>query len=275
MTAEPFYFGHRSRRLYGMLHRPGDGTRGVALLCPPLLQDGFRIHRALWTLAWALAASGLAVLRFDWYGSGDSGGGTHEMDFAGLIADIAMARERIEAEALTRPDGVGGAGPVMFAARSAAIPLLTYLSSQQHPVELVLLAPQLDGAALVRDWNDQHRTQLLASGRYPFGGAAPSPGEMLGFRVSNALLEPLAAQDAGRLALAAGSRVLLAAWGDEAASTERFIDVQREAGIAVEVLPLEPGEAPAWTDPQAFETQVFPRRSIAALAARIAAWRAA
>ncbi|HUA82016.1 MAG TPA: alpha/beta hydrolase [Dyella sp.] len=86
----PFYFGPE-RALFGLFHAPSAATRKAVLLCPPLGQDHIRCHRLYRQLAQALAAEGIAVLRFDYYGTGDSAGDSIDMDWQRCLADTAIA----------------------------------------------------------------------------------------------------------------------------------------------------------------------------------------
>src|SRR5262245_31625053 len=70
----PMYFGPTDAALFGWYHAPaGDRspTAGV-VICPPLGHEYINSHRSLRHLADALADAGMAALRFDYYGTGDS-----------------------------------------------------------------------------------------------------------------------------------------------------------------------------------------------------------
>lgn len=73
---DPFFFGAAPRLLYGCLHRPpaGAAREGGVVICSPVGQEYVRAHRALYQLAVRLAQGGLATLRFDYSGCGDSMG---------------------------------------------------------------------------------------------------------------------------------------------------------------------------------------------------------
>lgn len=73
MTTTPTWFGPPDNRLFGWLHLPAGGQAfGCAILCPPLGREHWAAHRTYRLLAEHLAAQGIAVLRFDYTGTGDS-----------------------------------------------------------------------------------------------------------------------------------------------------------------------------------------------------------
>ena len=92
----PFYFGEGERRLFG-LYDPamGAGARAV-VICPPWGPDHVAAHAPLRRLALKLAEAGHHVLRFDYFGVGDSAGDIEEGDLEGWREDIEMAIEEIK-----------------------------------------------------------------------------------------------------------------------------------------------------------------------------------
>ena len=75
MSSTALWFGPAERPLFGWLHAPdADGVRGAVVLCPPLGLEGVCTHRLFRHLAERLAAAGIAALRFDYDGTGDSAG---------------------------------------------------------------------------------------------------------------------------------------------------------------------------------------------------------
>lgn len=253
----PFQFGHAERPLFGIRHDAA-AERDVVLACAPLLQEALRSHRALWALGEALAAQGITTLRFDWYGSGDSGGRGRDVVFDGLLADLEAAT------------ALCGTPPRMLALRTASLPVVAHASAQARPVRLVLWDPLLSGRDVVARWRHQHWQQLHEVGRYH--GRAPRAGadELLGFEVAPALLQALSLLELEDARLPAGSTLLLVAW-ESSPALERFAARQAAAGVAVEWLRLDADEQPRWEDPHVFEHQVFPRRGVAHLARHLAA----
>lgn len=70
---EPFFFNNN--KLFGCYH-PAEGydSRRLLIICPPLFDDFRRSYRSLYDLANACADGGVHVLRFDYFGTGESMG---------------------------------------------------------------------------------------------------------------------------------------------------------------------------------------------------------
>lgn len=76
----PFYFGTDDQRLYGVYEAALDGgaaSRAV-VLCNPVGNEYIQAHRTMRNLSSRLSKAGFHVLRFDYYGTGDSSGGSDE-----------------------------------------------------------------------------------------------------------------------------------------------------------------------------------------------------
>lgn len=92
----PFYFGTDDRRLFGIYEAPRRSSRRRAvLLCHPWGAEYIHAYRAMRQLAKMLSADGNHVLRFDYYGTGDSAGDMTETDLDGWQADIRTAIEEL------------------------------------------------------------------------------------------------------------------------------------------------------------------------------------
>src|SRR5215211_1646058 len=91
----PVTFPNRDgHALAGMLHEPNvRGTRrsGVILLSPGI-KSRVAPHRLYCKLAAAIAANGFPVLRFDFYGLGDSQGSLAETQVADVYRAIQLGR---------------------------------------------------------------------------------------------------------------------------------------------------------------------------------------
>ena len=89
---EPHYFGSSDRQLLGIYHPPRGGARAHGVvLCPPAPQEYMRTHMVLRKLASTLAHDGFHVLRFDYYGTGDSSGGPRDGSLGEWCQNIVTA----------------------------------------------------------------------------------------------------------------------------------------------------------------------------------------
>jgi|SRR5450631_340536 pimeloyl-ACP methyl ester carboxylesterase len=86
----PFFFGTSGRRLFGVYEPAGASTSGqrAAILCYPWGAEYLYAHRTLRQLALKLSRVGFHTLRFDYYGTGDSGGEPTDTDLTGCEADL-------------------------------------------------------------------------------------------------------------------------------------------------------------------------------------------
>lgn len=107
MTSEnPQFFVNRSgRRLFAVLHdaSPAVARSDVAVVCcAPLFEEKLWSHRVLVNLARFLALRGIAVLRFDYFGDGESEGLFEEASVASRIDDsldaVAFCRQATSAD---------------------------------------------------------------------------------------------------------------------------------------------------------------------------------
>ncbi|KCZ51586.1 alpha/beta fold hydrolase [Hyphomonas pacifica] len=188
----PFYFGSRERRLFGVYHpaQGGGGSRAV-VMCYPWGYEYVNAHRSLVKLASLLSQEGYHVLRFDYFGTGDSAGEDHEMTLQGSLSDISMAIE--ELKDLSGADHVSVIGLRVGAALAAQ-------AARKWPDDissLVLWDPILKGAEYL-----QELYLLDDSMRIPGVGPAaqfsPERGggrEVMGFPVTDALASEFSGLD--------------------------------------------------------------------------------
>ena len=106
----PFYFGTSERRLFGIYQPPafGGGGKRAAVLCYPWGHEYLHSHRTMRQLSLKLAAAGFHTLRFDYYGSGDSGGEPTDTDLNGWELDIELAiKEMMDIAGVTKTTLIG------------------------------------------------------------------------------------------------------------------------------------------------------------------------
>jgi uncharacterized protein len=187
----PIFFGEESHRLFGILHsRPaGSPARRGVLLCTGFGREAVQLRRLNRVLAERLAREGCDVLRFDYFGSGDSAGDDVDADLAVWSRDVIAAHHE-----LLRRSGNSQVTWLAFRAGSA----VCEGAAKDMPAslrKLVLVDPITDG----REYLDRMRTQLY---RYlglnhlpPSTDFQQNPSfvmdEGLGFAMSQRLCEQL------------------------------------------------------------------------------------
>ena len=95
-----YYFGTSEKPLFGV-HHPAQGRsrrRGpkeCIVICPPIGTEHLRSFRALKQLATMLSKQGYDVLRFDYFGTGDSSGDCEEGSLQQWQEDVETAIEEL------------------------------------------------------------------------------------------------------------------------------------------------------------------------------------
>lgn len=147
-----FRFGPANQQLYGCLHQPAAGVsrqHGV-LLCNPFGQEAIRGQRLVRILAERLSRQGFHVLRFDYFGTGDSDGDDTEGSLEQWARDIQLADLELRRRVGSAPvSWVGfrlGATLAAIASRSATI----------APERLVLWEPVVNGSAYIEEMHTAH-----------------------------------------------------------------------------------------------------------------------
>lgn len=257
----PLYFGDPQRRLFGLYSPASAGARRMraVVLCPPWGQEYLRAHRSMRQLALRLNAAGIHVLRFDYYGTGDSAGDMVEGDLPGWESDIEAAiEELIDTTGAQRVGLVGLRLGATLAARVAA-------RRRKEVESVVLWDPVVEGEEFV--------AQLLALDAVEMGMQAPRqrpgghPGwQLLGFPVIPALRDELASAQLLPLVPALPARCLVIASGPSPSHLplREALAARGEAAAAFEQIDSEP----AWLEHRSSGAGAVP----VALLERIVGW---
>jgi uncharacterized protein len=230
MTAT--FFGDSSAPLFGYYHPPrGASTRTAAvLLCGPAPQEYMRTHGAFHKLAEMLSREGIAALRFDYYGTGDSAGDIDTASLRAWQSNVATAAQELrDLAAVSRISAVGFRLGAMLAA-SSGVPFQ----------DLVLWEPVVTGEDYMRHLELIQRVQIDRNPRPPWR-LFDRPEELLGFRMTRSHEAELRAielhrqprPDAERITVAVSqasalAHTLVAAWSAEGRSTN-LLEVPDEA----------------------------------------------
>ena len=187
---EIFHFGH-DRSLYGALHRTSaDSAKAgdAVLICSPIGQEHVRTHFILNRLGRQLASQGMPVLRFDYFGCGDSLGNGIDASPKRWQRDIVDAYQELKHRTgARRVIGVG--------ARLGA----TLLCATLHHLDwkkLVLWDPVCDGAKFHSAAAEMHRRYVLGTQDMRMGRKPRRPHgaqELLGATYSDAAIDELKA----------------------------------------------------------------------------------
>lgn len=127
------------------LYQPAAGVcRGALLYVPPFAEEMHKSRRMAALLAQALACQGIATLRIDLHGCGDSGGDFAEASWAGWRDDICCAHGWLERRS--------GHRPTLLGLRLGALLAMDYAAKaapDAAPRHLILWQPVLNGAGFL------------------------------------------------------------------------------------------------------------------------------
>ena len=252
----------RGRELYVMHHAPARASRSHAVvLCNPFGQEAIRAHRFYRVLADRLAADGFDVVRFDYFGTGDSAGDDEDFDLLGALADTQFLCEWVGAN--VRPSQLSLAGLRL----GASIAMLASARLRGRISSLVLLEPVVDGGAYVEQMLEVQRRELaqIFGSRWAADSelrernlpARQAEGEVLGFCLGDALQQQLREQLAPRAAWAGHCRKALVLARDRGACAH-WVEQARPA-----VLELRDADSDVdWATDSAANTSIVPVRWI-------------
>lgn len=244
-------------------HTPRLRRRSAAvLLCNPMGEEAARAHRLYRVLATQLERAGYAAQRFDFFGTGDSGGESSDFDIAACQADIELA-----AAELVRRSGVNRL--VLVGLRLGAT-LAALASERLCPRHLVLWDPVVDGAAYLRELAGAHRTYMKAElGEIAWGDrlrvdANGVPEEALGTPITPSLASGLTSIDLTR-ALPRAEHISVICTCESAATTK----LRERWSEATAVSWLDMPATVIWNSDAALNNAIVPIDIVHAIVARV------
>jgi pimeloyl-ACP methyl ester carboxylesterase len=231
---KPLFFGSANRKLYGVYH-PAQGpqprgtrTQGV-VLCYPGVQEYNVSHSAFRKLSGLLARAGLHVLRFDYYGTGDSAGEMDEGTPEEWVEDVRTAVAELTELAGIRLVSLVG---YRLGGALAALAVANGLKVE----DLVLWDPVVDGRDYVTDLEFRDRQQNLllihATSRFLRG-----KDEILGFPFTPVLRSALGKLDLRKLSTAAARRVVVMATEQRKEYTDLHTALASVRGVSYSYVP--------------------------------------
>lgn len=225
LELEPVYFGS-SRELFGCLHAPASPQRTgrAVLICPPIAAEYVRCHRPLRLLAAMLASAGLPVLRFDYFGTGDSLGDIEDASLDRWLDDIAQAVRYLRGR--TRAMQIALVGVRIGASLAAR-----FHFERESLRELVLWDPVVKGQRFVDKLREQsaHHASWMQEvhGERPESVPPDGPLDLFGFRFSRPLLDELSSLSLTSVQGEGRGRVMILDDEDGAATGELASLLQR------------------------------------------------
>jgi alpha/beta superfamily hydrolase len=241
---EATFIGDGPKRMLVSLRLPLEGaaTAGV-VLCPALHEDFMRTYRKDVLLARTLAPRGVAVLRFDYRGTGNSDGGADDATFDSMREDALASASWLRARAEVETVGFLGT-------RWGALVAAAAVRDGDSP--LALWEPALDGRSYFREAFRANRIHAAKEQRAH--ESEPSTEEelashgvvdVLGYPLLRTFFEDASTR---RLDVELGDRprpVLLAQTGRGERlrpDYERFAAGLRDRGLAVETAAIDGDE---------------------------------
>lgn len=259
-------FGPPSRQLFGLYLPPaGAAPRGEGvLLCNPFGQEAIRCHRLYRVLGERLARDGYHVLRFDYFGTGDSDGEDLDGDLPAWIDDVCRADEELAALAGVRVRSWFG---LRLGGTLATLAAATRPGTAER---LVLWDPVVDGAAYLESLERDHAAELKCLHGSPAGGPAPAAGaprEALGFAIGPALESKLRALSLQSFAATGASRATVLDSSDTGAPAALAARLAAQ-GTPAATIPI--ASRIRWASDEAMNTAIVPPDALGAIGTGLA-----
>ncbi len=227
-AAQPTWFGDGARPIFGWFHPAQAPARDCAVvLCNPFGYDTMIAHYAYRHLAQRLARAGIATLRFDYFGTGDSAGDDASSGRVDeWLASIMAARLEVKRCS-------GARAIALFGLRFGG--LLATASALASPVDdLILLGPPTSGRACVRELRALRKLQSPVPGPNNPDGSAPDD-ENFGFLMTEEMRSEVAKIEPLKISGAVAHRALVIARDDMDGKESALVEHLRACGTAAEL----------------------------------------
>ena len=262
LEAAPIFFGNADAPLFGWCHLAlPEKALGLGLvICNPFGFEEVCAHRGLGHLAVAAAASGVATLRFDYAGCGNSSGSELDPDtVARWLASIHTA-----IDTLKRRSGVQQVA--LLGLRLGATLAAMAAASRTDVAGVVAIAPVVQGRLYLRELRILAETTVSA-------GDGPMEDfiglESAGFLLTKEAMESISALDLHTVHQRPAASVLIVD-RDDLPSRPQWANALTALGANVTVAKW-PGYRDMMTDPQ---RSLIPVELIARVVTHINTWRA-
>jgi pimeloyl-ACP methyl ester carboxylesterase len=178
---QAFHFGSARHRLFGIYHPAARVPRPPAgvVICPPFGHEYIRTHRTLRTLTTRLSAVGVHVLKFDYFGCGDSAGNADEGSLAQWQSDVATAIDELK-------DMAGLPAVSIVGVRLGATLGALATTTRKDVKTLVMWDPVIHGSGYVDELR-RLQSEWLKTRPKATGSSPPPDAELIGFPLGAAL----------------------------------------------------------------------------------------
>lgn len=215
-----------SGSIFAWYHAPAGTAAHAAVLCPPIGSELMCSYRALRQLAIDLAAAGIAVLRLDYHGTGDSAGHDEDPDrVASWLASIDRALAEVR-----RRSGAGSIG--LIGVRLGGLLAAICASRRDDVDQLVLWGACRTGKAYVREMRMLRASEAKHAATETIIDGGGTTEEAGGFALTGPTIEALSALDLTALQRAPARRVLVLA-RDDMPADGRLIEAMTRTGADV------------------------------------------
>jgi len=177
-----------NQELYGRFHKPptGKSIHGAVLMCNPILMEACNIQWGYRRLANSLADAGYYVLRFDYFGCGNSFGEDEEGGVERWQHDINNAAIKLtELTGLSSIDVIGFRFGCTLASNLSSVPVNKF----------VLWEPTVDSVAYVQHIDNQYNQTLTTLNRFRKQPAVALKNEATGFAFTEQMRESILTSD--------------------------------------------------------------------------------
>jgi alpha-beta hydrolase superfamily lysophospholipase len=250
----PLYFGSSSARLFGVYHPAGSARprQSGVVLCPPAGHEYIRAHRSLRQLAERLSGAGFHVMRFDYFGCGDSAGEAEDASLTTWIGDIGAAVEELQDTA--------GVRRVCLVGLRLGATLAAHAAEDRSDVDAVVLwDPVVSGREYLdglRRLQQQWLHDRPGSRRFAFSRHVP---EVIGFPLTERMRHGLEAMDLRALRRTSLRRIVVRSPQEQGAHKEWVVTTGTAVPSELDLQGLPAGD---WHRPELVHTALLAPRMV-------------
>jgi alpha/beta superfamily hydrolase len=268
-----FFLNRDGRRLFSVLHRSAQGTATdrAVVICAPLFDEKLWSHRVLVNVARYLAARGMPVLRFDYFGDGESEGRFEDASVMSRVRDIHDAVDFCRRETQARHVYLLGL------CYGATLALRASLANDERDAVagVIAWAPVMDGERYINDILRVHLSAQMVIHRKVIHDREALIGQIMadqsvnieGYEIAKPLFAEMVGADVLAMMRDARKPVLVAQIGPAERIDSQYVPVSQLAGPVVQFEVVQ--ELKFWTQ----QKKIFP--SCEDLFARTSRWLAA